>query len=95
MRAVSGIFSDKFRKRKLLVDRSIWLSLVPGIAALAVLLVYVKERVGKASHEFKLLVGMREVLRKEFAVFAFDRRGLLIGRLQLLVCSAKRKRGWG
>jgi MFS family permease len=45
-----------------------WLSVFPGIAALVVLLVFVKEKVSKASGEFKLFAGVREVLRKEFTL---------------------------
>ncbi len=43
-----------------------WISFVPGLAALLILLLLVQERVGKPSGEFKLLSGMREVLKERF-----------------------------
>jgi len=43
-----------------------WISFVPGLAALLILLFLVQERVGKPSGEFKLLSGMREVLKERF-----------------------------
>jgi MFS family permease len=45
-----------------------WLSLIPGTVALLILLIFVKERVSKASGEFKLFAGVREVLRKDFTL---------------------------
>jgi len=59
-----------------------WLSFFPGIAALVVLLVFVKERVSRAVGEYKFLEGLREILKKDlvfllvvvavFSLGAFD-----------------------
>jgi len=43
-----------------------WLSFIPGIIALLILLFLVQERVGKSNGEFKLLKGVRTVLKKDF-----------------------------
>jgi MFS family permease len=44
-----------------------WLSLIPGAIALLILLFFVKERVGKADGEFKLLAGVKAVLKGNFS----------------------------
>lgn len=43
-----------------------WLSLVPGTAALAVILLGVKEIVGESTREFRFLEGLGEVVRGDF-----------------------------
>jgi MFS family permease len=43
-----------------------WLSLVPGTAALVVILLGVKEIVGDSTREFRFLEGLKEVVRGEF-----------------------------
>jgi len=45
-----------------------WISFIPGIAALLVLLFLVKERIGKPSGEFKLLREVRKVLKGGFSL---------------------------
>jgi MFS family permease len=44
-----------------------WLSLIPGVIALLVILFVVKERVGKSDGEFKLLAGIKTVLSGNFS----------------------------
>ncbi len=44
-----------------------WLSLIPGTIALLILLFFVKERVGKSAGEFKLLAGIKGVLKGNFS----------------------------
>jgi MFS family permease len=44
-----------------------WLSLIPGTIALLILLFVVKERVGKADGEFRLLAGIKAVLKGNFS----------------------------
>jgi MFS family permease len=44
-----------------------WLSLIPGTIALLIILFVVKERVGKADGEFKLLAGIKTVLHGNFS----------------------------
>ena len=44
-----------------------WLSLIPGVIALLVILFFVKERVGKSDGEFKLLAGIKTVLSGNFS----------------------------
>jgi MFS family permease len=44
-----------------------WLSLIPGVIALLILLFFVKERVGKAVGEFHLLAGIKTVLKGDFS----------------------------
>jgi MFS family permease len=44
-----------------------WLSLIPGTIALLILLFVVKERVGKADGEFRLLAGIKTVLKGNFS----------------------------
>ena len=43
-----------------------WLSLIPGLIALLILLFLVQERVGKSARKFKMLMGMRTVLKGDF-----------------------------
>jgi len=43
-----------------------WISLIPGTAALVVLLVFVEERLGKSSNGFRLLTDVREILKGRF-----------------------------
>ncbi len=43
-----------------------WLSLVPGIAALAVILLGVKEIVGDSTREFRFLEGLRDAVQGDF-----------------------------
>lgn len=43
-----------------------WLSFIPGLIALLILLFWVQERIGKSTGEFKLLKGVRTVLKKDF-----------------------------
>lgn len=45
-----------------------WLSLVPGFMALLILLFFVEERVGRPVGEFRLLSGVRTVLKGDFSV---------------------------
>jgi len=44
-----------------------WLSLIPGTVALLILLFFVKERVSKSAGEFKLLAGIKTVLKGDFS----------------------------
>jgi len=43
-----------------------WISLIPGTAALVVLLVFVEERLGKSSNGFRLLTDVHEILKGRF-----------------------------
>jgi len=43
-----------------------WLSLIPGLMAIFILLLHVQERISKTTEEFELLKGMRTVLRGDF-----------------------------
>jgi len=45
-----------------------WLSLIPGTIALLLLVFFVKERVGKADGEFRLLAGVKAVLKGNFSL---------------------------
>jgi len=45
-----------------------WLSLIPGTIALLIILFVVKERVGKADGEFRLLAGIKTVLKGNFSL---------------------------
>ena len=44
-----------------------WLSLIPGTVALLLIVFFVKERVGKATDEFKFLAGVKTVLKGNFS----------------------------
>lgn len=44
-----------------------WLSLIPGTVALLIILFVVKERVAKSAYEFRLLTGIRTVLKGDFS----------------------------
>jgi MFS family permease len=44
-----------------------WLSLIPGVIALLLLVFFVEERAGKANGEFKLLAGVKTVLKGNFS----------------------------
>jgi MFS family permease len=44
-----------------------WLSLIPGAIALLLLVFFVEERAGKANGEFKLLAGVKTVLKGNFS----------------------------
>jgi MFS family permease len=48
-----------------------WLSFIPGFAALVVLVVFVQEKVGKPSGEFRLLAGMHDVFKGGFPSLLF------------------------
>jgi len=45
-----------------------WLSLIPGTVALFIILFLVKERAGKSTSEFKLLEGVKSVLKGNFSL---------------------------
>jgi len=45
-----------------------WLSLIPGTIALFIILFLVKERAGKSTSEFKLLEGVKSVLKGNFSL---------------------------
>jgi len=45
-----------------------WLSLLPGIAALLILLFFVQERVAVSRRKFSLLMGIRELLKGDFPI---------------------------
>ena len=45
-----------------------WLSLIPGVAALLILLCFVQERVAAGSRGFSLLMGIREILKGDFPI---------------------------
>jgi len=45
-----------------------WLSLIPGVAALLILLCFVQERVAAGSRGFGLLTGIREILKGDFPI---------------------------
>jgi len=45
-----------------------WLSLIPGTIALLIILFVVKERVGKGDGEFRLLTGIKTVLKGNFSL---------------------------
>lgn len=45
-----------------------WLSLIPGLIALLILLFFVKERAGKSAGDFKVLAGVKSVLRRDFSL---------------------------
>jgi MFS family permease len=44
-----------------------WLSLIPGVIALIIILFFVKERTSKSANEFRLLTGIRSVLKGNFS----------------------------
>jgi MFS family permease len=44
-----------------------WLSLIPGAIALIIILLFVKERTSKSGSEFRLLTGIRSVLKGNFS----------------------------
>jgi len=48
-----------------------WLSFIPGLVALIILLLLVQERVGKQVGEFRILSGMRSVLKGRFRWLLF------------------------
>jgi len=43
-----------------------WISLIPGTAALLILLLFVQERAASGRHKFKMLTGIRETLKGNF-----------------------------
>lgn len=45
-----------------------WLSLIPGLIALLILLFFVKERAGKSTGDFKVLAGVKSVLKRDFSL---------------------------
>jgi len=45
-----------------------WLSLIPGTIALVIILFFVKDRGGKSSSEFRMLEGIKNVLKGDFSL---------------------------
>jgi MFS family permease len=48
-----------------------WLSLIPGTVALLIIIFLVKEHVGKSTCEFKLLAGIKSILKGNFSWLLF------------------------